>query len=243
MRRIAVLFLAGSSLSFAQLSSLPATSPTSQPAPAPVAAAPAAPSVPAHPGHPATVTYTLGQLEISADNSSLNQILREISRLTGMAITGGVADQRVFGKYGPGRPADILSDLLAGTGSNMLLMQNASNVPAELILTPQQGGPTPPNPNAPGFNDDPTLLDNAQPANQPPAAPIDPNLLPRGPRFGAMPVENPQTTQSPSTGTATTGADPNATPPAGTPSSPNAVPTPQQIYEQLQQLQRAQPKQ
>lgn len=105
------------------------------------------------PQQPAHVTYTNGQLTIAASNSSLNQILRDIARETGMKITGGVNDERVFGQYGPAVPSKVLGELLDGTGSNMLLMHATAATPAELILTPRQGGPTPPNPNA--YHEDP----------------------------------------------------------------------------------------
>jgi hypothetical protein len=97
---------------------------------------------------PPQVTYSEGKLFVSAANSSLNQILRDIAHETGMKITGGVTDERVFGKYGPAAPSQILAALLDGTGSNMLLLQATAATPAELILTPRHGGPTPPNPNA-----------------------------------------------------------------------------------------------
>ena len=73
--------------------------------------------------HRAQIVYAQGQLQVVADNSSLNQILRDIAQQTGMKITGGVVDQRVFGKYGPGAPAEILATLLNGTGCNMLLRE------------------------------------------------------------------------------------------------------------------------
>jgi hypothetical protein len=92
------------------------------------------------------VVYLRGQLEVDADNSSLNQILHDIGRATGMKITGGVADGRVFGTYGPGAPAAILESLLDGAGVNMLLKETATGSPAELILTPRNGPATPPNP-------------------------------------------------------------------------------------------------
>lgn len=98
--------------------------------------------------HRAEVTYTAGQLFVSANNSSLNQILRDIAHATGMKLTGAVADERVFGQYGPAAPSKILRTLLDGTGSNMLLLEATRTTPAELILTPRRGGPTPPNPNA-----------------------------------------------------------------------------------------------
>lgn len=114
------------------------------------------------PAHQAEVTYTGGKLFVSASNSSLNQILRDISRQTGMKITGGVNDERVFGQYGPSAPAIILNTLLDGTGSNMLLLQATATTPAELVLTPRHGGPTPPSPSA---------FEDSQANRQPPPRP------------------------------------------------------------------------
>ncbi|WP_348270001.1 hypothetical protein P8936_05170 [Edaphobacter paludis] len=94
----------------------------------------------------AQVTYANGELTVAANNSSLNQILRDIAHETGMKITGGVTDERVFGQYGPATPSKILGELLDGTESNMLLLQATAGAPAELILTPRHGGPTPPSP-------------------------------------------------------------------------------------------------
>jgi hypothetical protein len=140
-------------------SSLPATPPTTapQPVPAPPQVTPLT-ATPTQPGtltraHRAAVTYNSGLVSINASNSSLNQILREISKQTGMKITGGVRDERVFGHYGPATLSDILITLIDGTGTNLVLRQTASNTPVELILTPRNGGATPPNPNAPGFDD------------------------------------------------------------------------------------------
>jgi hypothetical protein len=98
------------------------------------------------------VSYENGLLDVKADDSSLNQILREISRLTGMRIVGGVADQRVFGNYGPAAPATVLQTLLDGTGTNMLLKGNVAAAPLELVLTPRTGGPTPPGPSSSSFD-------------------------------------------------------------------------------------------
>jgi hypothetical protein len=158
------------------------------------------------------VVYSRGQLEVSADDSSLNQILRDIARETGMKITGGVTDERVFGKYGPAGASEVLSNLLDGTGSNMLLKETADKVPAELILSPRTGGPTPPNPNAPGFDDDSSsseAVEQPRPAAPPPPPPAVPQTQP-----GMPPVPNV-----------------NGQPPT------NSTRTPQEIYQQLQQLQ------
>ncbi len=87
-----------------------------------------------------------------------------------MKINGGVLDQRVFGKYGPAPASTVLATLLDGTGTNMLLLETASKQPAELILTPRTGGPTPPSPSqvADADIDAPNPVAQPQPyANQP----------------------------------------------------------------------------
>jgi hypothetical protein len=177
------------------------------------------------PSH-AEVTYTGGALFVSASNSSLNQILREISSQTGIKISGGVADERVFGQYGPNAPAQILSALLDGTGSNMLLVHGDDDTPAELILTPRQSGPPPPNPNAHTFDDasDAHTISSSEPSE-------------------SRPAEQP----SPDQGSAATNppVTPGTTSPAANdssqPQSPNGVKTPQQIYDQLQKLRQQAP--
>jgi hypothetical protein len=94
-----------------------------------------------------SVDYVAGKLVVTATNASLNQILRQVSRTIGMKITGSVADEPVYGQYGPSTPSIVLSALLDGTGTNMLLVDDAKG-PTELILTPRHGGPTPPSPSA-----------------------------------------------------------------------------------------------
>jgi len=92
------------------------------------------------------VAYVRGKMEVNADDSSLNQILREIANRTGMTIRGEVAEERVFGRYGPAAPGEILMRLLEGTGCNVLLVTTPAGVPRELIVTPRLGGATPPGP-------------------------------------------------------------------------------------------------
>lgn len=95
--------------------------------------------------HPAMVEYSDGRIAVVADNSSLNDILRDVARRAGMSVRGSVLDERVFGTYGPAAPAEVLTALLKDTGSNMMVVAGASRVP-ELVLTPKHGGPTPPKP-------------------------------------------------------------------------------------------------
>jgi hypothetical protein len=200
-------------------STLPATQPTT----------PSAPSIPPTPSQlppaRAQVTYTGGALSISASNSSLNQILREISRETGIKISGGVADERVYGQYGPDAPSEILTALLDGTGSNMLLVQGDSDTPSELILTPRQGGATPPNPNACAFDDAPEARN---PNVDPPETTGQSN--PDQSRPVASPPAPPETP-----------APAPAASDSSQPESPNGVKTPQQIYDQLQRLRQQPP--
>jgi len=201
------------------VSTLPPTPPTTEP------------TVPLTPSQQqpkrAQVTLANGSLSVSADNSSLNQILRQISHDTGIKITGGVMDERVFGKYGPAAPGQILAELLDGTGSNMLLVKHDGDAAPELILTPRQGGPTPPNPNA-AASDDKNESDDSQPQQAP-----DPQ-----PAAEAVPDRN--RTASPIVPAAPSTSTPSD---ATQPDSPNGVKTPQQIYEQLQHLRQQTPPQ
>ena len=216
----------------AQSGSAPATRPAAA-APATSALPPTQPTTSLPPPTPAQlppshaeVTYTGGALFVSASNSSLNQILREISRETGIKISGGVADERVFGQYGPDAPAQILSALLDGTGSNMLLIHGDGDTPAELVLTPRQGGPTPPNPNAHTFDDasEPHTISTSEPSEPHPAEQPSPDQ--------GRPAANPPVTP----GTTSPAANDSSQP-----QSPNGVKTPQQIYDQLQKLRQQAP--
>jgi hypothetical protein len=281
-------------------SKLPPNPPTSVPNPnslaPPIAATPT--RLDTAQRHRARVTYMNGLLEVRADNSSLNQILREISRQTGMKITGGVADQRVFGSYGPAPAATVLQTLLDGTGTNVLLQETLAHAPEQLVLTPQTGGPTPPPPTSPSYDateTEPELPGAAQPVTQaqtpapaptttattPPAAtsaPSSPPSMPQpsnnvfgnpnnvSPTVSTAPVTNsvplsslptPSTAPpvsgivdapNPPPAGSTTAGFTNQTPPDNNPNtatpatanqpSPNGVKTPEQIYQELQQLQQ-----
>lgn len=188
--------------------------------------APAPPPTPAElPAQPAQVTYSNGLLTVTAHNSSLNQILRDISRETSMKITGGVADERVFGTYGPEPPAQVLNSLLDGTSSNMMLLGSNGAAPAELVLTPRAGGATPPGPMAISANQ------NEQPEQpeEPPAS--EPY---KGSAAESAPANPPETAPAPATQPAPTSDQQQ---------SPNGVRTPQDIFNQLMKLRQQQTQQ
>jgi hypothetical protein len=208
-------YLGGQTPQAAPGSTLPPAQPTG--ATAQPDAAPAAPVA----AHRVEVDYTDGVLAVRATNASLNEILREVAHKTGMKITGGVADDRVFGNYGPSSPAVVLDALLDGTGSNMLLVHDPKGA-SELILTPRHGGATPPNPNASRQSSE--TEENGGGGYVPPARPFQPpTATGRGPA-GAGPEFQ--------------GAPAGNTPGVDAPGGGNK--TPQQIYEQLQQTMQQQ---
>jgi hypothetical protein len=252
MRIAMVIVAVAGGAALGQSPGLPVTAPTAS-APAAVSAAPLKNAGPAR--HTAEVIYSAGELTVLASNSSLNQILRDIAKQTGMKITGGVADERVYGNYGPGRPVEVLGRLLAGTGSNMLLKATAQDVPTELILTPKNGGVIPPSPSAMRQSADEEPMRATVPPAQVPPAQVPPAQVPPAqvPPPQAQPVQQPVYSvpavaaqdPSPDGSGSAPGSTQVADPPASTEpaaSSPNGVKTPQQIYEELQKLQQQQAK-
>ncbi len=228
-----MLLGAGTTLSLGQVpangrpptagSSLPAVQPTTTPvtngvgAPTPNAATPAAV---AKPEARLKVAYKDGLLIVDAANASLSEVLRQISQKTGMKVTGTVADESVFGQYGPLPVSEILASLLDGTGSNMLLVDSNTG-PAELVLTPRRGGATPPSSNASFAGNN--SRSEGQEQYVPPVRPFQPPTI---------------------TGRGPASANPDGSPAFGQPGNfgPGGIPvisdqqrTPQQIYEQLQQ--------
>lgn len=131
------------------------------PAPQTVApATPPAPETPAWPANekptPATVTWDSHGLCIEASNSSLAQILEDVSTATGTKVEGFDADQRIFGVYGPGPARDVLSQLLQGSGYNVLLVgDQGQGTPREIVLSGRHAG----------SSGSPTTASNAAPAN------------------------------------------------------------------------------
>ncbi len=92
------------------------------------------------PAKPAQVTVAPGTLAIKADNSSLSQILQEISKSTGMKVDGLGRDDRIFGSYGPGEPREVLLSLLEGSGYNVLMIGDNKGAPRQLSLSQRAAG-------------------------------------------------------------------------------------------------------
>jgi hypothetical protein len=97
---------------------------------------------------PASIAWNGRDLSIAASNASLTQILHDVSMATGLKVEG-LADpqdkqndsgdqkgQRIYGNYGPASERDVLSQLLDGSGYNVLMIGNqGEGTPRELVLT------------------------------------------------------------------------------------------------------------
>ena len=156
--------------------------------------APPAPPMPHWPvndkPNPPSVVWDASGLRINASNSSLQQILNEVSTDTGTKVVGNIPDQRVYGNYGPGQAGDVLLQLLQGSGYNVLLAGDLGHgAPSQLVLTPRRGGSsTPggvnPQPDAQQQDQDDEVVDQAEPPEQPeetvPAIPPSPQQPAQG---------------------------------------------------------------
>jgi hypothetical protein len=108
-------------------------------------AAPPTPEVPKWPvnekAEDASVTWDSRGLSITASNSSLEQILKEVATATGAKVEGIEKDERIFGVYGPGVPRDVLSQLLEGSGYNVLMIgDQGQGAPRQILLSTRRSG-------------------------------------------------------------------------------------------------------
>lgn len=171
--------------------------PAQKPSPAqPAATEPAAPPLPNWPANdqanPATVVWNSQGLRIDASNSSLQQILKEVSTDTGAKVEGMATDQRVFGNFGPGPARDVLSQLLDGTGYNVLMVgDQGQGTPREIVLSEPPKGPAPVVPPSQAQQEENDMAD--QPPPQPPPQP-QPQPMPNV-RNGFNPGGQPRTPQ------------------------------------------------
>ena len=219
---------------------------------------------PASRAHPAQVTYIDGKIDVRANDSSLNQILRSIAQKTGLKITGGVQDERVFGNYGSAPLSSIIATLLDGTGTNVLFLDGDANNPPRLVLTPRSGGATPIGPDSSTYDDEHSAEAQSVPTNastndhaQPPAATM-PGSIPQpmnnvngspsntSPTASTLPTTHSvpiDAVPTPSTTPSASGIvdAPNPPPPsASIGAAADGTVTPEQIYQELLKQQKQQ---
>lgn len=119
---------------------------------------------------PAAVTWDSRGLSIVASNSSLADILQQVSVATGVHVRGFSADQRIFGSYGPAPAREVLSELLSGSGYNVLILGGlGGQPPTEVVLSPRPTGPAPPAPPMQQSSFDNGYNEDASPAPPGPA--------------------------------------------------------------------------
>jgi hypothetical protein len=152
-------------------------------------AAPEPPHWPANdsPAKP-TVIWDSQGLKIDASNASLHQILNDVSTATGTKVEGFGADERVFGEYGPGQARDILSQLLHGSGYNVLMIgDQGEGTPRQIVLSPRKTDSSPASTNRPSQDaQDEDVPEPPEPEEQPPPQPQlingRPPMPPQGPQ-------------------------------------------------------------
>jgi hypothetical protein len=168
----------------------PAAPPEQSPLPPPAAtpALPAEPEAPLWPANEkpadATVTWDSHGLRIDAANSSLGQILHDVAADTGAKVEGFAADERVFGAFGPGQARDVLSQLLQGSGYNVMMIgDQGQGTPREIVLSSRNAGGE-----QPAANPAPAVEEEAEEPPPPPPPPYRPSSAfgPGGPRGQQM---------------------------------------------------------
>lgn len=190
---------------------------TPSPAPAPAAVEQPAPDPPAPelphwpvndtPAKPA-VTWDSQGLRIQATNSSLHEILNQVSADTGAKVEGIGTDERVFGEFGPGTARDVISQLLHGSSYNVLMIgDQGAGTPRQIVLSTRRTGNTSSSANRPVQQDSPD------------------EDVPEQPEADDTPVQPPMVN----------GRPPMQMVPQGPPGAPR---TPQQVLQELQQRQQ-----
>jgi hypothetical protein len=145
---------------------------------------PPAPQWPVNdPAQQASVQWTAQGLMIDAKNSSLEQILNDISAQSGAKVEGIGGDERVFGIYGPGQPREVLSQLLEGTGYNVLMVGDSERgVPQRILLSEKPKGGAQPNAPVPAADEYEPPVTPYQPPPPPQQPEMKPPAVPRTPQ-------------------------------------------------------------
>jgi hypothetical protein len=137
----------------------------------------------------ATVGWNGRDLKIDAANSSLQQILKDVSTATGVQVEGlasNATDERIYGSYGPAPARDVLGQLLDGAGYNLMMIgDQGEGTPRQLVLTAKNGGTSPQG--QPGARANQNADEDAPEDPEPPEQPEQPV---RRPMRGGPPGQN-----------------------------------------------------
>lgn len=199
--------------------------PAQQPPPPPVqevAPAPAPPPTPEEmPPSPPQVTMQHGMLSITAENSTMGDILNAVRKQTGAVLETppGLSSERVAANLGPGTPQSVVQQLFAGSRFDYIIVGSAQNPGTlqRIIVTARSGGTGAPN-----------VASNG---------PINPpqNTYQPAPDVSEQMDEEPQPEPEPAAP-----EPPQVTPPTQAQPYSNQPKTPEQLLQELQQMQQQQ---
>src|SRR5438477_7615421 len=142
---------------------------------------PPPPSTPEQgPSSPPDVSFQGGQLVIVARNSTMGDVLNEVKQKTGASVEmPAFSSERVVGRFGPGAPRDVMTQLLNGSHFDYVLLGSPADPGAlkKVLLMARASGPQPSQPqpqtqpSAPNFQQNPNLqavpeVENEQPAEE-----------------------------------------------------------------------------
>jgi hypothetical protein len=190
------------------------------------------------------VTYSGGQLTISAANSTLADILSAVRTRLGARVDfpQTAAQERVAVQLGPGSPRDVLAQLLHGSPFDYILLGSDQDPRAvtDILITRRQAGTTAvaaagaqnpaPRQAEPSGDDDAENSEVATPAApQPLAQPTPGQPVPGQPVNMAAPMQQNPEQNAP-------GNTQNAAP--GNPQNNNQPKTPEQLLQELQRMQQ-----
>jgi hypothetical protein len=152
-----------------------------EPPPTPAPPTPPQPEIPKWPvnekADPASVVWDSNGLRIDATNSSLEQILSDVSADTGAKVEGMDNDQRIFGIFGPGSAREVLAQLLEGSGYNFLMIgDQGQGTPRQIVLSVRTAA----NPSQAAKTTSPSDEDEA---DEQPQQPQPPESFPNRPGF------------------------------------------------------------
>jgi hypothetical protein len=220
----------------------PESAKVEQPAPPPPP-----PTLAQQPPVPPTVTYRNGLLSIDAPNSTLGDVLNAVRRATGAVIEGPTSvGDRVIVHLGPGQPRQVVASLLGSSRFDFVVMGTPQqpNGINRLMLMARQGSSQPaannnyagapnaaPQPRpavaADSDEEDQDSADRDDNSDAPPSQPAQPQQ--------ASPAQAPQLPpdqMAPQQGQQQQDQNQNQD------ANPNAPKTPEQLYKELQTLER-----
>jgi hypothetical protein len=213
-------------------------------------AAPAAPSAPPDqlPTSTPQVTYSQGQLKISAQNSTLRDVLAMVRTRTGVVIEGPTnqANERVAIELGPGPVTDVLRQLLEGSKFDYVILGNAGKPGVErVILSVRGAAPAQPVAQATPANEPPEeepIVDEPAADAGPDAQPVPPGQpVPGQPNFPGAAVQpegvdaNGQPVQQPGMQPDQNVQNPNQ---QADPNQPQQPKSPEELLRELQMMQQ-----